>query len=325
MHLNDPDLCPFLPVGLSLPTRARTAWHRAIVKVIHLLGNAPPDGYATHEPIRPFPYEIAEMIVANLIADIGNLKAFSLTCRSWYFVAAPHLHHTLTLKMQTAVSTDSQPNPPPNRDGLEPLVKLHELGLIPLVGEIRVEQARFLASWFVPRGFDRRSLRCFSAFANVHTLRIQRLEIGTFTPGIERYFKQFSPSVRSITLYDSQSTPQQLSHFLSLFSKLDDIELRHTVTSGIEPTKLIPFSTPGPKLGGRLVLYDFSWVETWTHLIASCGGLRFRDIDLRRDATCAPVLLEACAETLETLRFNLTDGSDSKRFCVYLSTDSSLW
>ena len=52
-----------------------------------------------------------------------------------------------------------------------------------------------------------------------------------------------------------------------------------------------------PKLRGRLALYDFRWVETWRHLIASCDGLRFRHMDLRGDASCAPILFEACTET----------------------------
>ena len=48
-------------------------------------------------------------------------------------------------------------------------------------------------------------------------------------------------------------------------------------------------------------------VETWTSLIASCGGLRFRYMDLWIVGGCAPVLLEACAKTLETLRFHVAD------------------
>ena len=75
---------------------------------------------------------------------------------------------------------------------------------------------------------------------------------------------------------------------------------------------LIPFSAP--KLRGRLALYNFHWVDTWTHLTFLCGGLRFRHIDLRASPSCAPTLLEACAKTLETLRFHTTDLLHSESF-----------
>ena len=108
--------------------------------------------------------------------------------------------------------------------------------------------------------------------------------------------------------------PRRLSYFLSLFPNLDDIEiLRNSVYipyTAVPDTELIPFSAP--KLSGKVTLSGFSCVETWTHLIASCGGLRFRHMELRVNATCAPVLLEACAKTLETLRFNVADGTFGK-------------
>ena len=53
---------------------------------------------------------------------------------------------------------------------------------------------------------------------------------------------------------------------------------------------------------------SFHEVETWKDLMASHGGLRFHDMDLRNIADCAPVLLEACSETLETLRFFPVDA-----------------
>ena len=46
-------------------------------------------------------------------------------------------------------------------------------------------------------------------------------------------------------------------------------------------------------------------------------------MELYNSVSCVPALLEACAETLETLHFNVTDGPQSKLFYVYLSTDLS--
>ena len=38
---------------------------------------------------------ITEMIVAHFIYHKSSLLACSLTCRSWYIVVLPHIHHTL--------------------------------------------------------------------------------------------------------------------------------------------------------------------------------------------------------------------------------------
>ena len=90
--------------------------------------------------------------------------------------------------------------------------------------------------------------------------------------------------------------------------------------SDAKPAELVPFLKPAPVLQGRLVLYTFSQAKAWTQIIASCGGLRFHHIDLYKAARSAPVLLEACARTLETLRFNPADGRYGKSFCASLWT-----
>jgi hypothetical protein len=42
-----------------------------------------------------FPQEVADMIAAHLIDDTCSLLACSLTSRSWYLAAVPHIHRTL--------------------------------------------------------------------------------------------------------------------------------------------------------------------------------------------------------------------------------------
>jgi len=279
-------------------------WHRTKVKINRFLGGPLPEACTAHEPTCPLPYEITEMIIAHLTHDPRTLKACSLTCRSWYIVAAPYIHHTLILgKVVT-------------RGGLKPLSKLRGLGLMPLVQEVRVKQSRDLDNWFVPRAFGRRSLHYFSAFTNVHTLKLQALKIYRFIPQVERYFEQFSPTLRSIVLSYPHCSPRQLSHFLSLFSNLDDVKIWGLCTDVPNVAALDTTLTPlsAPKLRGRLALGIFSWVETWTHLIASCGGLRFRHMELCTSVSCTPSLLEACAETLEILRFFATDHSRCMSF-----------
>ena len=271
------------------------AWRR-------LLDIAPSEMCTTHESAGPFPlpYDIVEIIVAHLTHNLDALKACSLTCRSWYTTAAPHLHHTLTLtgdKLEIG------------RRRLEPLFKLRQLGLIHLVKSIRVNQGLNMR-WFVPLEFTHLDLCHFSALTNVHTLKLQNMVIWDFIPGPERHFGQFSQMLRSITLYDPCCTPRQLSHFLSLFSNLENIGIRNTwipePTTTTPEMDLIPFSAL--KLQGRLALQNFGWAGIWKHLIAPNSGLGFRHMDLCNSATCAPVLFKACAETLETLRFGVGDG-----------------
>ena len=289
--------------GMNVSTQIVTVWRRGKVKVNRFLSNAFPRTRTTYGPTLPLPYEITEMIIAYIAHDLDTLKACSLTCRSWYIVVVPRLHHTLTLR-------GSGPNLL-TRGGLEPLSKLHGLGLIPLVKEIRVKQPLEINGWFVPQAFSHRDLRYFSAFANVQALALQRFQIYRFLPGIQRYFGQFSPTLRSIVLANVRSTPRQLSHFLSLFPNLDDVEIQLAYTYNncqiIPDTELVPFYAP--KLRGRLALRRFGWAETWADLILSCGGLRFRYMDLHGGESCLPILLEACAETLETLRISMPDGS----------------
>ena len=291
-----------------------TVWRRCKAKVDRLPGNTPSETCTAHESTCHLPYEIVDIIIAHLAHDLETLKACSLACHSWYTVAVPHLQHTLILRRDTPSFTHGELNPLSTRDKLRPLAELHELGLSPLVKEIQVDQWRGAGSWFVPQTFSRRDLRHFSAFTNVHTLKLRGVEINRFVPGFEHYFEHLSPTLRSITLFNPYCTPQQLSHFLSLFPNLDNVEIWHgrgcLCNTAIPNSKLVPFSTP--KLGGRLALRDFRWAETWTYHITSCGGLRFRHMDLWESTSCAPVLLEACAQTLETLRFQVADGSVSK-------------
>lgn len=258
---------------------------------------AAPETRVAHESNHLFPCDIVEMIISYLMDDLDTLKACSLTDRSWYITTVPHLHRTLTL---------GRDGPDLSRRRLKPLSKLHELGLPPHVKEIRVMQGHGgNAPWFGPQVFSSRGLHHFSAFTNVHTLRIEELEIHRFAPDIEHYFGHLSPTLRSITLFHPYCNPRQLSHFLSIFSNLDDIEIwrctdiQEATLPGTEP---VPLSAP--KLRGRLALHNFHWVETWTDLVGLCGGLRFRHINLCDVGRCAPILLEACTRTLESLRIS---------------------
>ena len=289
-------------VGLIVPNRAVMVWHRGKAKINRLLGNAPPGVPTVYESTCRLPHEIVEMVIAHLPGDRDALRACSLTCHSWYATVVPYIHHTLLLG-------DKQPGTP--FGGLRPLSKMHKNGLTHLVKEIRVRQWNGRPGWFLPRAFSSSDLRYFSAFSSVQTLKIQQFDINRFIPGIKRYFEQFSPTLRSISLSAPTCRPlQQLPYFLSLFPNLDDIDISNPQQpygpmDPIPSEELVPFSAP--KLRGELTLYAFYLDETWTYLISACGGLRFRYMELCMDIGCAPILLGACAETLETLRFSVTN------------------
>jgi hypothetical protein len=277
----------------------KIAWRRGRANINRLLGNPPPEPRIAHESACCLPYEIVETIIAHIVCDLDALKACSLTCRSWYIAVVPHFRHTLILKNDLSDTA---------RDKLKPLSELHQLGLALLIKEIRVEEG----TWFEPRVFSRRDLRYFSAFTNVRTLRFQYLDISRFIPGMEHYFGHFSPSLRSIALFKPRSAPRQLSHFLSFFSTLDDVKICGPIyipNNTIPDAELVPSTQ---RLRGRLVLRSFGSVETWTRLITSGGALKYHYMDLYRVGGCTPVLFEACAETLESLRFYATDGLTSE-------------
>ena len=298
IHVSDSDLCAVRAVGMRLPNRVVTVWQKGKTKINCLFAFTPRKPRTVRGSAPTLPYEIMEMIIAHLTHDRNALKACSLTCRYWYIAVLPHVHHTLTLGEKGSGKPHGK---------LKVLSKLHERDLASLVKEMQVCARYRRHPWFIPRTLSDSNLRHFSALTNIRTLKLREVEIYRFIPGIERYFGHFTPMLRSITLWDPRCTPRQLSHFLSLFSNLDDIDI-HLVNTNVPritvpDAELVPISAP--KLRGRLTLHHFYWPETWTDLIHSCGGLRFNYIHLYGATGCTPMLLEACAETVNTIRFHV--------------------
>ena len=120
------------------------------------------------------------MVISHLIGDTPSLKASASTCFAWYMVAAPHLHHTLTLRRRVTTATYR---------GLNPLVALHELGLLPLVKKLQFPDDWHVHSWVVPELFDSRSLHHFSALVNVQELIIMDLDLPRFTLGVRELLR----------------------------------------------------------------------------------------------------------------------------------------
>jgi len=239
------------------------------------------------------PTEILETIIAHLVYDTQSLKACAATCFAWYNITAPHLHHTLTLH---------EPHTDPTRGGPNPLMALDKLGLLRLVKKVQFQRGISRSPWVVPDFFDPQSLCYFSALTNLQVLEIASLDFSKFASGTEMYFGRFTPTLRSVTLTHPSGPHQQLLDFLRLFQKLDDIKIVR-----YRPTTETRYATDAPRapiqgsLRGRLTLSGFVEEGLLEDIIAAFGGARFVSMDLE-DVLGVQFLLDACAETLQTLR-----------------------
>jgi len=241
------------------------------------------------------------MILSHFIYDKRSLLACSLTCYSCYIAAVPHLHHTLTTDDYEYHLTDKKPLWP------RPLQKSYQLDLLPLVKRFRIRlgpRGEFTPKWFG----NKHTLHCFSALANVQELGIDNLQVSSFMPNLRQCFGHFSPTLRFLALKQPRGSCRQILYFIGLFPNLQDLKLTYPVPED-EPEStadamLVPLFMP--PLQGRLTLTCFTRESLMKDMIAFFGRLRFRHMDLFR-VKCTRFLLDACAETLETLRLYPTD------------------
>jgi hypothetical protein len=241
------------------------------------------------------PPEILEMIMAHLTYDPQTLKACVTTCSAWYNIAAPHLHRTLTLRQWDADSSHTY---------LKPLEYLHKLELLPFVQKVQFERGIFGTPWVNPAIFDSESIQYFGALENLQGLAIADLEFFKFPMGVGEYFGHFSPGLRSVALSSPRGTRRQLLDFFRLFPKLEDIKILHyhTWVGAIDAvaTPIVPIKG---ELRGRLTLKNFGDEELLKEIIVAFGGMRFTSMDLD-DALGMQLLLDACADTLETVHIH---------------------
>ena len=246
---------------------------------------------AVDRQVHRLPYELLEMIISNLIYDTPSLKTCAATCFAWYTVAAPYLHHTLRLRRWYT------------RKDIIPLTVLHELGLVPLVKKVHFPSEWHEGHWVVPEIFDSKSLRYFSTLSNVQELVVTGLDLPKFTSGTENYFGHFSPTLRSIALLNPIGTPWRLVNLLGLFPNLDDIKIVR-YSSGYEAHNAVDVQRAQIRgsLRGKLEMDRFWDRRLSKEIVASFEAMRFTFMDLG-DVGAVQLLLDACAETLQTLRF----------------------
>ena len=127
-------------------------------------------------------------------------------------------------------------------------------------------------------------------------------------PEIQQYFGHFAPIVRSLALREPKGSRRQIIFFIGLFQHLEDLKLLYKwVDFQEEPADdltLVPSFVP--PLRGRLTMTCFTRVGILEDMIDLFGGIRFRYMDLF-SVHGMRLLLDVCADTLETLRFYPND------------------
>ena len=255
-------------------------------------------------PISRLPQELVEKILSHFIYDFLTLLACSMTCHSWYIATVPHLHHSLTIHDSSGLAEYWKHMWP------RPLKMSYKLGLLPLVKRFRI------CLWhhtFIPKQIDGLHQRYFSALTNLQELGIDSLQVSTSMPTIRQCFGHLSPSLRFLALKNPNGTHRQILYFIGLFANLQDLKLQYSKptdepedTSDATP---IPLSTP--PLRGWLRLVRFKKEDLVKDMITLFGGLRFRHMDLF-EVSCSQLLLNECAETLETLRLYSANARGKK-------------
>ena len=274
---------------IGLPVKQ--VWHRIrgtrSADVYHNISSTPPS------PATRLPQDIVEMVIIYLIYDKYSLLACSLTCHSWYIASIPHLHHTLV--------TSSCPFAYEPKTGWpKPLRGMHKSGLLPLVKRFQVREG---AHPFSQELFDCSVIRHFWALTNVQELGIEYLDIPSFMPRIQRYFKNILPTVRSLSLRAPKGSDRQITYFIGLFQHLENLKLLHSHSgpqgeSTDNTTPIPPFTPP---LRGRLTVVGLWRTGLLEEMINLFGGIRFYYMEIY-DEIAMQLLLDACANTLETLQ-----------------------
>jgi len=255
-----------------------------------------PSTVVPSSPATRLPLELVETIIDYLIYDIRSLRACTLTCYSWYIAAVHHLHYTLIIS-----DSWGQKFQWPN-----PLRHMHTLGLLPFVKTLWV--CGIYGRAFSPKYFNRHTLRRFSALNNVHRLMIDYLDTHSFMPRIQQYFGHFMPTVEELCLKNPIGSRRQIIYFIGLFEHLESLNLNYDrfCSQWEPPDDLTLFPPFLPPLRGWLELTSFKRVGLLKDMVDLFEGLRFRCMSLF-DVDAMPLLLDACAETLEVLQLYPND------------------
>ena len=267
-------------------------------------GGASPEASITRSsPATRLPSELVEIIIAYLFYDMCSLRACTMSCYSWYIAAVPHLHRTLTIETYSRVRDSRWPNP---------LRRMHTLGLLPLVKRLWVYGCNNDNVGLSPMLFNHRTLRQVSALTNVRQLEVEYLDIPNFMPRIQRYFKHFLPTLRSLGLREPRGSDRQIVYFVGLFQHLEDLGLIYSGVNFREQpaADLTPAPRFVPPLTGQLKM-RFTTAGLLKDVIELFGGIRFWHVRLFH-VDGMRLLLDAGAVTLKNLTLDPNDPHGEK-------------
>ena len=269
-------------------------------------GGVFPKTRATHRHTR-----LPQEVVAYLFYDARSLLACSLTCYSLYIAAFPHLHHNLTIDINSYLcSLQSRPPTYHSSRWNNCIQHMNKLDLLPFVKKLRICGTQIgHRHGFYPELASCSLLHKFSALSNVRELLVEYLDISNFTQRPQRLFRHFLPTVQYLALIKPKGSHRQIIYFIGLFQHLEDLKLYPRYPElkqeySVDDSTLIPHFAP--PLRGQLTILFSNKVELVGDMISLFGGLRFRSMDLYA-VEGMRLLLGACAETLKTLRLYLED------------------
>ena len=275
----------------------KRVWYRSRARIQGTRSGGAPAGTCTTppSPAMRLPQEIVEIIIGHLTRDFPALRSCSLTCYSWYIAAVPHLHATLQVFLNLCWGQKWM--------WPTPILHMYRLGLLPLIKSIRIWDS-------YDQMFSSKRLNCFirrqfQTLSNVETLEIQNLDISSLMPRIQRYFRSFLPTLRSLHLISPKGSNRQIIFFIGLFQHLENLSLKRgrPVRRDPEDLTLIPSSVP--PLQGRLVAWRWERV-LFQDMIRLFGRISFTDMYLYNVCETR-LLLHACADTLQVLRLDPDD------------------
>jgi len=254
-------------------------------------------------PATRLPLELVQIIITYLFYDMHSLRACTMTCYSWYIAAVPHLHHTLTIKTYSCVQGSRWSNPLRGR---------HTLGLLPLVRCLWVYGCNNNNVGLSPMLFNRRTLHQVSTLTNVQDLEVEYLDIPNFIPQIQRYFKHFLPTLRSLSLREPRGSNRQIIYFIGHFQHLQDLSLIYSGINILEQPAVDPMLIPPfvPPLLGRLKM-RFTTVGLLKVMIDLFGRVQFWHMRLFH-VDGMRLLLDAGVETLKNLTLHPDDPHGGK-------------
>jgi len=292
----------------AIEVLAKRIWYRSLARVKDgFFRGAPPDASTTGSPpATRLPQGVVNMIITYLTHDTRSLLTCSLTSRSWYIAAVPHLHRTLVTRTHRFNYKNAR--------WPKPLRMASKFGSLPFVTRLFVYGDWPFGDRISSKLFQYRSRRDFSALTNVRDLTISGLDVASFIPKIQQYFGQFSPTVRYLSLRQPLGSHRQIVFFIGMFPHLEDLDLHSDCPYDRKESGDLTLAPPfAPPFGGRLTATHPGGYGLAKTMVDLFGRVKFHHMSLLHMGG-TQLLLYACANTLKTLKLDAT-GICGEKVC----------